>query len=128
MIILQIILIKNDNTKIFPNSNIIKYKGPGICKSENVYKGIEYSSGEIIVIYDADLTVSFEDIKFSLNILNSTNADFINCTRMIYPQKEGAMKFFNFIGNSIFASLFSLLFKKIQILYVVLKFFTKKIG
>ena len=98
-------------SKILPNNNIIKYKGPGICKSENVYKGIEYSSGEIIVIYDADLTVSFEDIKFSLNILNSTNADFINCTRMIYPQKEGAMKFFNFIGNSIFASLFSLLFK-----------------
>lgn len=98
--------------KKLPNNNIVKYKGPGICKSENVYKGIEYSSGEIIVIYDADLTVSFEDIKFSLNILNSTNADFINCTRMIYPQKEGAMKFFNFIGNSIFASLFSLLFKK----------------
>ena len=99
-------------SKKLPNNNIDKYKGPGICKSENVYKGIEYSSGEIIVIYDADLTVSFEDIKFSLNILNSTNADFINCTRMIYPQKEGAMKFFNFIGNSIFASLFSLLFKK----------------
>ena len=99
-------------SKKLPNNNIVKYKGPGICKSENVYKGIEYSSGEIIVIYDADLTVSFEDIKFSLNILNSTNADFINCTRMIYPQKEGAMKFFNFIGNSIFASLFSLLFKK----------------
>ena len=98
--------------KKLPNNNIVKYKGPGICKSENVYKGIECSSGEIIVIYDADLTVSFEDIKFSLNILNSTNADFINCTRMIYPQKEGAMKFFNFIGNSIFASLFSLLFKK----------------
>ena len=31
---------------------------------------------------------------------------------MIYPQKKGAMKLFNFIGNSFFASLFSLLFKK----------------
>ena len=67
-------------SKELPNNNIVKYKGPGICKSENVYKGIEYSSGEIIVIYDADLTVSFEDIKFSLNILYSTNADFINFT------------------------------------------------
>ncbi len=94
------------------NNKIIKYKGPGICKSENVYKGIERSSGDIIVIYDADLTVSFRDIEFSLNILKQTNADFINCTRMIYPQKEGAMKFFNFIGNSFFAILFSLLFKK----------------
>ena len=94
------------------NHKIKKYTGPGICKSENVYKGIEEASGEIIVIYDADLTVSFEDVEFSLNILKKTNADFINCTRMIYPQKENAMKFFNFIGNTFFASLFSILFKR----------------
>ena len=91
---------------------IIKYNGPGVCKSENVYKGIDLSSGDIIVIYDADLTVSFKDIEFSINVLKETNTDFINCTRMIYPQKDGAMKFNNFIGNSFFASLFSLLFKK----------------
>ena len=91
---------------------IIKYNGPGICKSENVYKGIDLSSGDIIVIYDADLTVSFRDIEFSIKVLKETNTDFINCTRMIYPQKDGAMKFNNFIGNSFFASLFSLLFKK----------------
>ncbi len=91
---------------------IIKYDGPGISKSENVYKGIEISKGDIIVIYDADLTVSFKDVEFSIEILKKTNADFINCTRMIYPQKEGAMKFFNIIGNSFFAGLFSLLFKK----------------
>ncbi len=99
-------------SKKLTDYNIIKYKGPGICKSENVYKGIEHATGDIIVIYDADLTVSFKDIEFSLNILNNTNADFINCTRMIYPQKTGAMKFFNFIGNNFFATLFSLLFKK----------------
>ena len=91
---------------------IIKYNGPGICKSENVYKGIDISKGDIIVIYDADLTVSFKDIEFSIDILKETNADFINCTRMIYPQKKGAMKLFNFIGNSFFAVFFSVLFKK----------------
>ena len=102
-----------DKLKKNLNENkIIKYEGPGICKSENVYKGIEKASGEIIVIYDADLTVSFEDIEFSLKILKKTNADFINCTRMIYPQEDGAMKLFNFIGNSIFASLFGILFKR----------------
>ena len=95
-----------------PDNKIIKYQGPGICKSENVYKGIDKATGDIIVIYDADLTVSFKDIEFSLEILKKTNADFINCTRMIYPQKDGAMKFFNFIGNTFFASLFSILFKK----------------
>ena len=93
-------------------NKIIKYNGPGVCKSENVYKGIDLSSGDIIAIYDADLTVSFKDIEFSINVLKKTNADFINCTRMIYPQKDGAMKFTNFIGNSFFAGLFSFLFRK----------------
>ncbi len=91
---------------------IIKYDGPGKCKSENVYEGIERAKGDIIVIYDADLTVSFDDINFSLNILKKTNADFINCTRMIYPQKSRAMKFFNFLGNTFFATLFSILFRR----------------
>ena len=94
------------------DNKIVKYSGPGVCKSENVYKGIELSKGDIIVIYDADLTVSFKDIEFSINILRKTNTDFINCTRMIYPQKDGAMKFANFIGNNLFAGLFSLLFRK----------------
>tara|TARA_Y100001935_G_C16915050_1_gene318044 strand:- start:172 stop:540 length:369 start_codon:yes stop_codon:yes gene_type:complete len=31
---------------------------------------------------------------------------------MIYPQKDGAMKLFNFIGNSFFAGLFGVLFKR----------------
>ena len=56
--------------------------------------------------------MSFRDIEFSLKILKTTNADFVNCTRMIYPQKDGAMKLFNFVGNSFFAGLFSILFKK----------------
>ena len=99
-------------SKKLNHNKILKYKGPGICKSENVYKGIELSNGDIIVIYDADLTVNFNDINLSINILKNTNSDFINCTRMIYPQQDGAMKFSNFIGNSFFASLFSLLFRK----------------
>lgn len=94
------------------NYNITKYIGPGVCKSENVYLGIEISKGDIIVIYDADLTVSFRDIEFAIDILRNTNADFINCSRMIYPQKDGAMKILNFLGNAFFASLFSLLFKR----------------
>jgi len=109
------------------NNKIIKYDGPGVCKSENVYKGIEHSSGDIIVIYDADLTVNFKDVELSIDILKNTNADFINCTRMIYPQKDGAMKFSNFVGNSIFANLFSLLFgKKITDTLCGTKIFFKK--
>ena len=106
--LLEINKIKSELKNIEINS----YEGPGICKSENVYKGIEISSGDIIIIYDADHTVSFDDIEFAIKILINSNADFINCTRMIYPQKDGAMKNLNFLGNSFFAFLFILLFKK----------------
>lgn len=102
----------NKLAKKLSDYKIIKYSGPGVCKSENVYKGIDLSKGEIIVIYDADLTVNFKDIELAIHILKNTNTDFINCTRMIYPQKDGAMKLTNFIGNSFFAGLFSMLFKK----------------
>ena len=92
--------------------NIIIYDGPGICKSKNVYKGINLSKGDIIVIYDADLTVPIKNIFEAIDILNASNFDFINCTRMIYPQKNNAMKKLNFLGNIFFAKLFSILFNQ----------------
>ena len=48
----------------------------------------------------------------AIDILNNNNFDFINCTRMIYPQKYGAMKKMNFLGNIFFAKLFSILFNQ----------------
>ena len=47
-----------------------------------------------------------------INLLNTSNTDFINCTRMIYPQKNNAMKSLNFLGNIFFAKLFSILFNQ----------------
>ena len=106
---------KKEISKLYEANKELKikqYDGPGICKADNVYRGIDKASGDIIVIYDADLTVDFKDIEFALKILETTNTDFINCTRMIYPQRNKAMKILNFCGNSFFAILFSILFKK----------------
>jgi len=94
------------------NISIKSYTGPGICKSENVYAGIDISEGDIVLIYDADCTVSFKDVKLSINALANSNSDIINCTRMIYPQAKFAMKNSNFIGNIFFAYLYSFLFNK----------------
>ncbi len=94
------------------NIEIKTYEGPGVCKSDNVYKGIEKASGDIVLIYDADCTVSFKDVEKSLKVLSETNADFVNCTRMVFPQQKNAMKSFNFLGNIFFAQLFSLFFNK----------------
>ena len=88
------------------------YEGPGICKSENVYKGIDYASNEIVVILDADLTVKISDMKMALDAFIESDIDFLNCTRLIYPRSEKSMKKSNFLGNILFANFFSIIFKQ----------------
>ena len=78
----------------------------------------------ILLLYRRDLTVDFKDIEFALKILRNSNTDFINCTRMIYPQKNKAMKILNF-WKQFFCHLFSILFKKLPI-FVRNKIFYKK--
>lgn len=92
--------------------NVKYFEGPGICKSENVFKGCDLATGDILVIYDADLTTKFSDINMAVEILRSSNSDIINCSRMIYPQEEKAMKKLNFFGNIMFAKFFSIIFQK----------------
>ena len=78
----------NNITIIDKNIEIKTYEGPGVCKSENVYEGIEKANGDIVLIYDADCTVSFKDVEKSLKSLSETNADFVNCTRMIFHNRK----------------------------------------
>lgn len=102
-------LIKNQAKN---RARIKFYEGPGICKSENVYKGIHYASNEIIVILDADLTVKISDMKMALDAFIESDIDFLNCTRLIYPRSEKSMKKSNFLGNVLFANFFSIIFKQ----------------
>lgn len=86
------------------------YNAPGVSKSENVYKGFDIATGEILVITDADLTVDEVDTKIAIDSLKRLNCDMINCSRMIYPQANNAMKTLNFMGNIFFAKLFTMIF------------------
>lgn len=102
-------LIKNQKKN---TAKIILYDGPGICKSENVYKGIDCASNDIIIILDADLTVTISDIKLVIDAFVESDIDFLNCTRLIYPRSQNSMKKSNFFGNIAFANLFSIIFKQ----------------
>ena len=102
-------LIKNQPKN---RAKIKFYEGPGLCKSENVYKGIYYASNEIVVILDADLTVKISDIKMALGAFIESDIEFLNCTRFIYPRSEKSMKKSNFLGNILFANFFSIIFKQ----------------
>lgn len=69
--------------------------------------GVKSAKGEIILIFDADLTVPPQDLQKFYVALTENRGDLINGTRLVYPTEKGAMRFINHIGNSIFAHLFS---------------------
>jgi glycosyltransferase involved in cell wall biosynthesis len=79
----------------------------GIGKADAVRKGFAESSGDILMILDADLTVAPEDLPRFYRALVENKGEFINGVRLVYPMEDRAMHQFNFIGNKFFSLAFS---------------------
>ena len=86
-------------------SKLIRQMGSG--KGDAVRAGFAYASGDILIIFDADLTVPPEDLPRFYDALVSGKGEFINSTRLIYPMEKQAMRFFNLLGNKFFSFAFS---------------------
>ena len=106
----------NDNTldeikrvsEKFKVKRIIKWAvQDGIGKKDAVQKGFEMASGDILMILDADLTVSPKDLVNFYNAISSGIGEFINGSRLVYPIEKEAMRFLNVLGNKFFSLLFS---------------------
>ncbi len=76
-------------------------------KAGAIRLGVGRATGQIIIIYDADMTVPPEDLQKVYLALLEKKADFVNGTRMVYPTERGAMRFLNLLGNTTFAHLFT---------------------
>jgi SAM-dependent methyltransferase len=94
---------------LYPKKAIRLIKGPGICKSENVWCGFRAARGEVLMILDADLTVMPEELPMFLRALATSRGEFVNGSRLIYPMPQQAMKIANMIGNKFFGLVFSFL-------------------
>lgn len=82
------------------NSRVRAVRLPRHCgKAAAVQEGIRAASGDVIMICDADLTVTPEELPPFLEPIVRGRADFVNGSRMIYPMEAGAMKFLNRLGN-----------------------------
>lgn len=93
--------------KKYPQKNIKLYKQPGKGKGDAVRFGFGKATGDVLMILDADLTVTPEDMpKFYQALLNN-NGEFINGCRLIYPMEDDAMRFLNFCANKFFGMFFS---------------------
>lgn len=84
---------------------IARQDGKG--KGDAVRKGFGLASNEILMILDADLTVPPEDLPKFYTALVKGKGEFINGSRLVYPMEQGAMRFFNLLGNKFFAVAFS---------------------
>jgi len=92
------------------------YKGPKILKyavqegkgkGDAVRKGFDMATGEILMIYDADMTVPSSEVYKFYDAIVRGKGDFINGCRLVYPQERESMRVINYAGNKFFGLAFS---------------------
>ncbi len=84
---------------------IAQQEGKG--KADAIRKGFSLAQGEILMIFDADLTVPPSELSKFYNPIASGMADFIIGNRLVYPMEKQAMRFLNKAGNKLFGFLLS---------------------
>lgn len=84
---------------------ILRQSGEG--KGNAVREGFAASSGDILMILDADLTVPPEDLPKFYSVIATGKAEFANGVRLVYPMQRKAMPFLNLCANKFFSIAFS---------------------
>jgi len=84
-------------------------KQDGEGKGDAVRKGFSAARGDILMILDADLSVSPEDLSKFYVAIATGKGEFLNGSRLVYPLEKKAMNFLNIIGNKVFSILFTYL-------------------
>lgn len=82
-------------------------QGKGFGKGDAVRKGFAEASGDVLMILDADLTVTPEELPKFFKPLATGKGEFINGSRLVYPMEEQAMRFLNLLGNKFFSLMFT---------------------
>ena len=91
----------------YPEKEIKFFQQDGKGKGDAVRKGFAHAQGDVLMILDADLTVSPEDLPKFYNAIVSGKGEYINGTRLVYPMEDEAMRFLNYWANRTFSVLFS---------------------
>lgn len=79
----------------------------GKGKGDAVRKGFAMATGDILMIYDADMTVPPNEIERFYEAIASGTGEFINGSRLVYPMEKESMRLLNYIANKIFGTTFS---------------------
>lgn len=95
------------NKKRKTNITIKAFKQTGKGKADAVKLGFRNSTGEILMIYDADMTVDAKDLKKFYDALYTNKGEFANGTRLVYPMEKDAMQTLNKFFNKFFSLIFT---------------------
>lgn len=79
----------------------------GKGKGDAVRKGFAMATGDILMIYDADMTVPPNEIERFYYAIASGTGEFINGSRLVYPMEKESMRTLNYIANKFFGVMFS---------------------
>jgi hypothetical protein len=90
-----------------PEMGIKALRQPGRGKSDAVRYGFNEAEGDILMILDADLTVSPEALPKFHQAIVQNKGEFINGCRLVYPLERGSMQFLNMVANKCFGWLFT---------------------
>lgn len=96
----------------YSDKSIIVLEQKGIGKANAVHTGFAHASGDLLIILDGDCTVLPADLIKFYTAYITKQGDFINGSRLVYPQEKGAMPFLNYLANLGFVWLFRLLLKQ----------------
>jgi SAM-dependent methyltransferase len=101
----EILRVCSDN----PDKQIKVLKQEGKGKGDAVRAGFEASTGDVLMILDADLTTPPEDLPKFYQAIADGRGEFINGCRLVYPMEKDAMRFLNLLGNKFFSLFFTFL-------------------
>ena len=93
--------------KKYPHKDIKLFKQQGKGKGDAVRLGFAKATCEVLMILDADLTTTPEDMPKFYDALRHGKGEFINGCRLVYPLEDEAMRFLNLVANKFFGIFFT---------------------
>lgn len=93
-------------------ARIVLYQQTKHGKWDAVMFGLSKARGDICMIYDADMTVSVDELEAFYRYITVHTDALVIGSRFIYPQERGAMRLLNHTGNIFFSHIFSILFRQ----------------
>ena len=97
---------------LHPDRDISVHVQTGVGKGDAVRLGFREAKNELLMILDADLTISPEDLSKFYRAVAEGHADLANGSRLVYDIESGAMQFLNLLGNKFFSAVFTVLLQQ----------------